>query len=182
MIPLTAQLKRTCHAIRYLPLLAGIMVCAGCGYMLGSPQVANVRTVHVPVFRSESFRRNMDYLLTEAIQSEIKARTTYRLADEQSADTILRGKIVEMRKSPLSETRYDDPRELQLLLGVEITWLDRRTGHVLQQHTFSMGETLSHRSSQVSFAPEVGHSMATAQAQAAHDLAAQIVDLMEAPW
>jgi hypothetical protein len=163
-------------------LLAAVCSCVGCGYMLGSPQVANVRTVHVPVMRSESFRRNMDYLLTEAVQKEIKARTAYRLADEYAADTVLNGRIVEMRKMPLSETRYDDPRELQLLLGVEITWIDRRTGHVLQQQTFPLGNTLTQSASQVSFAPEVGHSMATAQQDAARQLAAQIVDLMEAPW
>ncbi len=163
-----------------LPVMT--MLLCGCGYMLGSPQVANVRTVHVPVFQSESFRRNMDYLLTEAVQKEIKARTTYRLADEHSADTVLRGRIVEMRKTPLSETAFDDPRELQLLLGAEVTWIDRRTGHVLQQHTFPMGNTLTQQASQVSFAPEVGHSMATAQRDAAVELANQIVDLMEAPW
>jgi Lipopolysaccharide-assembly len=171
-----------------LPQLASLMVltlvccCPGCGYMLGSPQVGNVRTVHVPVFQSESFRRNMDYLLTEAVQREVKTRTAYRLADEQSADSVLTGRIIEMRKMPLSETRYDDSRELQLLLGVEITWVDRRTGHLLQQHTFPLGNTLTHQASQVSFAPEVGHSMATAQQDAAQLLAARIVDLMEAPW
>lgn len=155
---------------------------AGCGYMLGSPQVGNVRTVHVPIFESASFRRNMDYLLTEAVQREIRTRTAYRLADEQTADTILNGRIVEIRKSPLSETRYDDARELQLLLGVEITWLDRRTGAILQQHTFPLGDARTHAASQASFAPEVGHSMATVQQDAAQRLAEQIVDLMEAPW
>lgn len=164
-------------------ILGGLLLLtAGCGYSLGSPQVGNVRTVHVPIFQSESFRRNMDYLLTEAVQREIKTRTAYRLADASEADTILQGRIVEMRKVPLSETRYDDPRELQLLLGAEVTWIDRRTGGILQQRTFPLSSALTPQASQVTFAPEVGHSMVTAQHDAAKRLAAQIVDLMEAPW
>ena len=166
----------------FILLSISLMLPCGCGYMLGTPTVQGVRTVHVPVFKSDSSRRNMDYLLTEAVQREIKTRTPYRLTDEITADTILRGRIVEYTKSALSENRFDDPRELQLLLGAEVTWLDRRTGQILQQHTFPIGPELSQQASQISFAPEAGHSLATAQQQAATRLAAQIIDLMEAPW
>lgn len=158
------------------------MSLSGCGYLLGTPVVPNVRTVHVPVFRSDSFRRNLDYLLTEAVQREIRTRTSYRLDDAATADTILRGRIVDIRKTPLSETRFDDPRELQLMVGAEVTWVDRRSGQILQQQTFPIGPELTHQASAVSFAPEVGHSLATAQQEAATRLAARIVDLMEMPW
>ena len=163
-------------------LVFSIVAIAGCGYTLGTQTLHDVRTVHVPVFKSESFRRNLDYLLTEAVQREIRTRTPYRLEDADTADTILKGKIVEIRKSVLSETRYDDPRELQLMVGAEVTWVDRRSGQILHQQTFPIGPELTQQASNVSFAPEVGHSLATAQQEAATRLAARIVDLMEAPW
>ena len=165
-----------------LMLLFSVAATVGCGYTLGTPMVQGVRTVHVPVFTCDSFRRNMDYLLTEAVQREIRTRTSYRLDDAETADTILRGRIVEIRKSPLSETRYDDPRELQLMVGAEVTWVDRRSGQILQQQTFPIGPELTQQASNVSFAPEVGHSLATAQQESAQRLAARIVDLMEMPW
>jgi hypothetical protein len=155
---------------------------AGCGYTLGTPMVQGVRTVHVPVFKSESFRRNLDYLLTEAVQKEIRTRGGYRLDDADTADTILRGRIIEIRKTPLSENRLDDPRELQLMVGAEVTWIDRRSGRVLQQQTFPVGPELTQQASNVSFAPEVGQSLATAQQESATRLALKIVDLLEAPW
>jgi len=158
------------------------LAIAGCGYTLGTQTLHDVRTVHVPIFKSESSRRNLDYLLTEAVQREIRTRTSYRLEDAETADTILKGRIVEIRKSVLSETRYDDPRELQLMLGAEVTWLDRRSGQILHQQTFPVGPQLAQQASNVSFAPEVGHSLATAQQEAAQRLSARIVDLMEAPW
>ena len=138
-----------------------LLALAGCGYTLGTPTVQNVRTVHVPVFKSNSFRRNLDFLLTEAVQREIRTRTPYRLDEAATADTILNGRIVEIRKSPLSETRFDDPRELQLMVGAEVTWIDRRSGQVLQQQTFTLDSALTQNASAVSFAPEVGHSLAT---------------------
>jgi outer membrane lipopolysaccharide assembly protein LptE/RlpB len=165
-----------------LAILLNFAAVSGCGYMLGTPTVQGVRTVHVSVFKSESFRRNLDYLLTEAVQKEVRTRGAYRLDEAATADTILRGRIVDIRKTPLSENRFDDPRELQLMVGAEVTWIDRRTGQILQQHTFPLGSELTPQASSVSFAPEVGHSLATAQQEAAQRLAARIVDLMEAPW
>lgn len=163
-------------------LVFSVVAIAGCGYTLGTQTLHDVRTVHVPVFKSESYRRNLDYLLTEAVQREIRTRTSYRLEDADTADTILKGRIVEIRKSVLSENRYDDPRELQLMVGAEVTWVDRRSGQILHQQTFPVGPQLTQQASNVSFAPEVGHSLATAQQEAAQRLASQIVDLMEAPW
>ncbi|MFN9081645.1 MAG: LPS assembly lipoprotein LptE [Planctomyces sp.] len=158
------------------------LILSGCGYTLGTPIVPGVRSVHVPLFRSESFRRDTDYLLTEAVQREIRTRGGYRLEDAATADTILTGKIVEIRKSPLSETRFDDPRELQLSLGAEVTWMDRRTGKVLIQQTFPLTSQLMPQMSSVSMAPEVGQSFATAQQEAARRLASSIADLMEIAW
>ncbi len=163
-------------------LSAALLLSAGCGYMLGPPTVAGVRTIHVPVFQTDSFRRNLDYLLTEAVHREIQSRSGYRLADANSADTVLEGRIVDIRKDVLSETRFDDPRELQLTVGAKVTWTDRRTGRILQEHTFPISQTLAQQSAQVGFAPELGHSLATAQQDSVTRLAAQIVDLTEAPW
>jgi outer membrane lipopolysaccharide assembly protein LptE/RlpB len=173
-------MHRRCSLL--LLLLLCVTVLSGCGYMLGGQAVQGVRSVHVAVFESQSFRRNTDYLLTEAVQKEVRNRGLYRLEEADIADTILRGRIVDIRKSPLSETRFDDPRELQLTVGAEITWLDRRSGQILSQKTFPIGNELTPQISSVTFAPEVGQSLATAQQEAASRLAASIVDLMEVPW
>lgn len=167
-------------------LTAAVLTCTslvvGCGYVFGPSQRPGIRTIHVPVFQTDTFRRNLDYLLTEAVQREIMTRGAYRLADETTAETVLEGRIIDTRKNPLSETRFDDPRELQLMLAAQISWVDRRTGRILQQHVFPISPGLAQQSSQVSFAPEVGQSLATAQQEAVRRLASQIVDLTDVPW
>lgn len=170
--------------IALFALLAMLLVpgCTLFGYTAGSPNIPNVRTVHVPVFQMEGFRRDVEYLLTEAVQKEIKTRTPYRISDPQTADTILSGNILRVRKDVLGETQFDDPRELQLNLGVEVIWVDQRSGQVLSRRTITLGPDFRQQLAQSEFAPEVGHSMATAMHDAVTNLAKQIVDSMETDW
>jgi Lipopolysaccharide-assembly len=155
---------------------------SGCGYVAGSFHSRDVRTVAVPVFENDSTRRGIELMLTEAVQDEIKSRTPYRIAKEPNADTKLRGRIVQIRKRPLGETRFDDPRELQYSLAVEVIWEDLRTGTVLAEQSIPINPAGLHLEANATFAPEVGQSQATATQQAVKGLAAQIVDRMEAPW
>jgi hypothetical protein len=141
-----------------------------------------VRTVHIPVFKTDSFRRGFELHLTEAVQKQIQSTTPYRLSKEPGADTRLLGRIVEISKRPVNQNRYDDPRELELALAVEVRWEECSTGRVLCQRQFPISPTASHAISQVTFAPEAGQSLATATDDAVKLLAAQIVQSMEAPW
>ncbi|OAI54232.1 hypothetical protein AYO47_00525 [Planctomyces sp. SCGC AG-212-M04] len=155
---------------------------SGCGYRVGPNNVANIRSVHVPVFKTESFRRGFELQLTEAVQRQIQNSTTYRLANEPMADTRLVGRVVEITKRPVNQNKYDDPRELELSLAVEVRWEECATGRVLRQQMFPISTTATQAISQVTFAPEAGQSLATATKDAVDQLSSQIVQLMDAPW
>ncbi|MBX3438278.1 MAG: hypothetical protein KF861_12360 [Planctomycetaceae bacterium] len=155
----------------------------GCaGYMVGGGYAPDIRTVHVPTFTTESYRRGFELQLTEAVQRQIQQRTPYRLAKEPGADTRLTGRVIEIRKDVLTENRFDDPRELQLSLAVEVRWEDLRTGQVLAQRQVPLRGNAAQLITQSSMAPEVGQSLATATQDAVDQMAQQIVGLMEAPW
>jgi hypothetical protein len=155
---------------------------SGCGYRVGPNYAANVRTVHIPVFKTESFRRGFELQLTEAVQRQVQTTTPYRLANEPMADTRLVGRIVEITKRPVNQNKYDDPRELELSMAVEVRWEECSTGRVLRQQMFPINPMATQAISQVTFAPEAGQSLATATKDAVDQLSAQIVQLMEAPW
>ena len=163
-------------------MIVPIFSSIGCGYMLGSFHGGDVRTVAVPVCESSSTRRGIEYQLTEAVQDEIKARTPFRIAKEPYADTKLVGRIVEIRKRPVGETRFDDPRELQYSLAVQVVWEDLRNGNVLAEQTIPISPVGLSLESMADFSPELGQSQASANQKAVQQLAAQIVDRMEAPW
>ncbi|MFK7820747.1 MAG: LPS assembly lipoprotein LptE, partial [Planctomycetaceae bacterium] len=111
-----------------LSLLTALIVCcgvSGCslfGYTTGGLDVPNVRTVHIPIFEMDGFRRDVKYTLTEAVQKEIKTRTRYRIADAAVADTILSGRILDVRKDVLCEEPAATARYALPMLGTQVIW------------------------------------------------------------
>ena len=159
------------------------VAATGCGYQFGTGFDRRIRTVHVPTFTSDSFRRDFGERLTEAVQREIGMRTPYRLVTAAGgADTRLIGHIAEVRKDIITETRYDDVREAQLLIALTIRWEDVRTGQVISEQVVPIGPPGTDLVALASFAPELGQSRATAEQQVLDDLARQVVGLMESPW
>jgi len=188
MLTTASHSRRLVQAAR----LACLCVClSGCGYVVGSPYRAEVRTIHVPTFRNDAyranynndgFRRGFEVQLTEAVQNQIQTRTPFRLSKDGAADTRLIGRVVSVGKSVANQNRYDDPRELELSLGVEVIWEDLRSGAVLAQQTVPMNAQIAQAIVSTSFAPETGQSLATATQSAVDQMARQIVGLMETPW
>jgi hypothetical protein len=156
------------------------LTLTGCGYTLAQSFNRDIKTVAVPIFENTTNRRGLEFQLTEAVQTEITKRTPYRLAKGLEADTRLTGKIVGFRKDVLGETRYDDPRELQISMMVEVRWEDLRTGQLLAQQEIPLSPEAIPLSTQSEMAPEIGQSLATAMDDALHSMARKIVNLMEA--
>lgn len=159
-----------------------MLAIPGCGYLVGPSHDLQITTIEVPTFENDTYRRGLEQTLTEAVQKEIQNRTVMRLVRGPGAQTRLKGRIVDVRKNVLGENRFDDGRELQLSLVVEVTWEDLRNGQVISQQSIPVDANAVSLYSQADFAPEVGHSMATAVQQAVQQTARRIVDMMDAPW
>ena len=168
-------------AMLLLAVAAGGLLPCGCGYKFGHLADPTIRSVAVPTFGSVADRRGIELQLTEAVVKQIQTRTPFRLAHEAEADTILRGRVVGVRKRGLSRTLTDDPREAEFALAVEVTWEDRR-GQVLNSRTVPIAPDVVPVVSTGTQAVELGQTRATAQQEAVDRLARQVVDLMELPW
>lgn len=104
----------------------------GCGYSWGAPYRSGIKTIHVEMFSSREFRRDIEFQLTEAVKKRIGTDTPYRLATKSKADSVLSGEITEVRRAafapdPLSRL----PREQQLTLAIRVRWQDLRSGEFL---------------------------------------------------
>lgn len=170
-------------AVRCFPLLLfPVLLAPGCGYVVGGAYAPEIRTVHVPTFTNETYRRGIELQLTEAVQKRIQDHTPYRLAPPYEADTRLVGRIIDIRKRVVNQNEYDDPRELEFQLAIEVRWEDARSGQVLATRDVPLDPNAAHLVSNPSFAPETGQSLATATQDAVDDLAREIVGMMEASW
>ncbi len=177
-----------CRPIPYLRLsiiCSLLLIIAGCAsYQIGPQGLypGHIRTVHVPVFESDSYRRGLGELLTEAVVKEIERRTPYKVVGPEYADSVLHGRILTESKNVLAENRLDEPRELEVSLRVEVTWVDS-TGHsVLGSTTAPVAPLAAQITETSTFIPEAGQSISTAHHEAIRDLARQIVNHMEAWW
>ena len=111
---------------RLAPCLAAVVCLAaigGCGYSLRAPFDPTIRTVYVPVFRSMSFRRDMNLQLTELVQKEIERRTPFKVVGSpEGADTILDGTVNFADKNLVVENPFNLPRQLTAMINVTGTW------------------------------------------------------------
>lgn len=158
-----------------------VLLC-GCGYTVGNGFSPDIKTVSVPIFENDTYRRGLEYQLTEAVQKEIQNRSPYRLARGDDADTRLTGRIVQVRKDVLGENNNDDPRQLQFSIMVRVTWENLRTGEVLAKQEVPVAPEAIPLMGSAGFAPELGQSQATATQTAVGKLAKHIVNMMEAPF
>lgn len=177
-----AKESRTCFG---LPLVALVCVFSGCAtYQFGNRTLYNpeIRTVHVPVIRNDTFRHQLGVQLTEALVKTIEERTPYKVVADPNADSTLTCRISNETKRVVAETANDDPRVLNATISVELTWTDRRGNLLLTNRFVPAGELSFYFIQDSDFIPEGGQSMVTAQHQAISRLADQIVYQMESRW
>lgn len=166
-------------------LTACLLMITGCaGYQVGPSALfrADIQTVYVPVFESDSYRPHLGEQLTEAVIREIQMRTPYRVVHRPDADSVLYGRIVDERKRVVAENRNDEPRDIATSLTVRVSWHDRRGTYLMQDASFVLEPISFVAAQQANFIPESGQSLATAHQEGIERLARQIVGQMEAPW
>ncbi len=178
-----ARAGRPLRAILALLLLASSAGCLA-GYRWGNRTLysCNVRTVYVPVFESDSLRRQLGERLTEAVIREIQTKTPYQIAGSQEADSILSGRITSDTKRVIVETPTDEPRQLDVNFQVQVSWIDRRTNKVEELGAVPLPPAVVDVGQSWTMIAEVGQSVASSQQQVIDRLAQQIVALMEQPW
>jgi hypothetical protein len=172
---------------RILGLIVAIVVShsAGCAaYRFGHQSLyrPDIRTIHVPVFRSESLRRNLGERVTEAVIKEIEERTPYKVVTSPNADSILTGRITRESKRVVANNRYDDARDIETELTVEVSWVNRRGELLMQTGGMALPQLEIEVFADSQFLPEAGQSLATAQQVAIERLARAIVNQMEIWW
>ena len=142
---------------------------------------ADIHTIYVPMFESDSFRYNLGPWLTEAVAKEIELKTDYKVVGNPNADSVLSGRITADTKRVVVEDRNDQPRETEYNIQVQIVWA-RRDGGVIMQNACPLPPAILEVGQSASLVPEFGESIATAQQEAIQKLAEQIVAMMETPW
>jgi hypothetical protein len=147
----------------------------GCGYTTQRPYRTDMQTVHVEMFQSREFRRELEFRLTESVAKRIEMDTPYRIAPREKADVLLTGEVLAVHNRTLGEDFDTDlPREIGSNVVVRYTLKDLRTGEILVDRPRAVFQT--------SYIPPVGETFSTGMTRAMDGLAEQIVESMESAW
>jgi hypothetical protein len=147
------------------------------GWHVGAPfDTSDVKTVFV-YFKTQTFRRDMQLMLTEAVTKEINMRTPFRVVgDPEKADSILRGVITVTDKNLVVEAPTNLPREVNAMMTVWVNWTHN------PETEFEKTRLPTQVTEVNNFVPEVGETTLSAYTQLVQSIAKQIVDMMEQPW
>lgn len=161
------------------------LVSGGCApYQFGARTLFrdDIRTVHVPIARNDTFRHDLGPRLTEAVVRQIELRTPYKVTGDPNADSTLRLRVTQQGKNVLTESSSDDPRALDAVVGVSVDWVDRRGGPLLRDQWALETAQATQVIQSSRFVPEAGQSIQTAMQETIDDLADRIVSQMESRW
>lgn len=183
------------HQLLCLALLAAL---AGCGYdqsgasphsTVGGYQWRSlyredIRTVAVPIFTNRTFRRNLEFRLTDALIKQIEAHSPYKVVPREQADTVLEGEIVSVNLYTVSnDPRSALPQEQLYTIVVDFTWKDQRNGHILVERRgfIQRGVHFGFEQS-ASYYPTLGEGQFVGSQQDVEGLAVGISQELQADW
>ena len=150
-------------------------ITSGCGYSTKRPFSTDIQSIHVEMFQSKEFRRELEFRLTEAIVKRIEMDTPYRVASRRTADALLTGEILTVDNRTFGDDFDTDlPREIGSTIVVRFRLQDMRTGQVLAQRRRFVYQT--------SYIPPVGETFDQGMTRGLEGLAEKLVESIESDW
>lgn len=166
-----------------LMLLCSYALCVGlsgcfklAGYSNESLFPEEVKTVCVEMFDNQTFRRGVEYELTDALAKRIEADTPYKIVSSKDrADTVIGGQITSIGESVITlERETGGVLEKETLVSAVVNWKNLRTGELLiDSESVTASATYSDYQNQ---------DFSYSSVLAANRLARKIVQLMEEEW
>ncbi len=160
-----------------------LLAVAGCtsdpysGYSAMSVFPEGISSVSVPIFKNETYVRDVEFDLTDALIKEIEARSPYKVMTEARADTVLIGEIRNIELDQLSKSPLTGlSEEVIVSLTIDFEWKDLRTGRPIIVRKNFTGYGL--------FVPSrpTGESIQLGRFAAVQHLARDLVNELQAQW
>ncbi len=166
--------------MKYLLAAASILLGGCLGYQIGPVKPSVLRDVHViavPIFENKTLLPRVEALVTDTVIKQLHQDGTFRIAEENQADAVLKAEITDITRTPARSVRGNVLATTEFNLTMHVKYsLVSRAGAVLMPTTDVAGTT--------SFF--VGTDVTTDERQAlplaAEELAGHLVTQLSEGW
>lgn len=108
------------------PLLALLLLSGCAGYRLGSMLPADIRTVHMPSCINNTSEPLIEQDVTRAILSQIQIDGSLRVADADTADSILEVTLIQFWLDPVAYAKDESSTANQYRMSIRAAFVLRR--------------------------------------------------------
>jgi hypothetical protein len=128
------------------PFIAVSLLLTGClGYHVGPVKPSVLRDVHgiaVPTFENKTLLPRVEVLITDSVIKQLQQDGTYRIANENNADAILKAEISEIIRTPARSLRGNVLRTTEFNLAMHVKYkLETASGTMLMPSAEVVGTT-----------------------------------------
>lgn len=161
-------------------IIVPFFILCGCtemgGYSNESLFPHDVSSVYLEMFDNQSFRRAVEYNLSDALSKRIETETPYKIVSSSDrADTIISGQILSISDSVLTtEREIGLALEKEVQINAVVNWKNLKTGQLLidNQPVTASASYSEYQAQDFGYAATI----------AANKLAKKVVELMEKTW
>jgi outer membrane lipopolysaccharide assembly protein LptE/RlpB len=126
--------------------IAVFLLLTGClGYQLGPVKPSVLRDVHViavPTFENKTLLPRIEVLITDSVIKQLQQDGTYRVANENNADAVLKAEISEIDRTPARSLRGNVLATTEFNLTMHVKYkLETSSGTVLMPLAEVVGTT-----------------------------------------
>ncbi len=160
--------------------LPSSFLLGGCGASTGYSNASlfpdDIRTVYLQMFDNRSFRRGIEFSLSDALAKRVEVDTPYKIVSSRDrADSVMSGQIVAAGESILTiERDIGRALEKEVVVTAVVNWKNLKDGR-LMINSRTVTATASYSDFQ-------GQDFTYASSVAANKLAWSIVELMKNQW
>ena len=94
---------------KFIALAAVYLIFAGClGYHIGPVKpnyLSDVHTIAIPTFQNKTLLPRIEVLVTDTVIKQFHQDGTYKIANENNSDAVLKGEITNITRAPARSLR-----------------------------------------------------------------------------
>ena len=124
--------------MRKLIYISIIPFFSGCIYysMAGSIP-PHIKSISIPMVENQTVEFGISEAVTDNLVNQFLENNILRLDKENSADSILKGKIVRVKDAPYTYTKEESVTEYRLTITIDLEWFDVINDKVIIKKQYS---------------------------------------------